>query len=765
MLGGRYGCTGVALRVRIAVCTLAGCATLAGTGTAVAARWSVQPVPLPAVPNGRLVAVSCAARAACSAVGFFAGSGNVRVTLAERWNGRRWSIQPTPTPTGATADALEGVSCASSRECMAVGYLIDSAGTRIALAQLWNGARWAVRSTHLPRGARGSSLSGVSCPSPRDCTAVGSVTNGSGVGEALVERWNGSRWSIPKIPTPPRAVSSSLSGVSCTSSSACTAVGFASSRGPLVERWNGSGWSIERSPTRGVLNGVWCTARTACIAVGSFASRARAERWNGKRWSPARIANPKPPPNDADNTYSIASTLNAVTCAAPGACVAVGSSSITDFCDADSCPLTTHVALAERWDGSRWSITKTRFSPGFSGVSCSSGSACTAVGPDINSFGVAVTLAERWNGTSWAVQRTADPGGATNGLAGWLNGVSCSSARACTAVGFYSYGNTEAPLAERWDGTSWKAQSPLYPPAMPGDDQSTFTGVSCTSATICTVVGAVTDSTGALTTWAERWNGSSWKVQHTPRPPAAGPGEDTVLTGASCTSASACTAVGYYTDNGDFVVLVDRWDGASWNIQQDMNPPGVTGGELLAVSCTSNAACTALGNGRGGHGPPFIESWNGIRWSLQSTPSPSDGLLNGLSCTTVNACIAVGLAQSSPDSQPQPLAEVWDGIRWTIESPANPPGTTGSELNGVSCTAARTCTAVGSSATSNVDASDVPLAEVWDGGSWTIQSGPTVTSSTGAILDAVSCALPTACTAVGNLNPAGAGQLLSERFS
>jgi hypothetical protein len=67
------------------------------------------------------------------------------------------------------------------------------------------------------------------------------------------------------------------------------------------------------------------------------------------------------------------------------------------------------------------------------GVSCSAATACTAVGYYINTKGANLTLAERWNGTSWAIQATPNPGGAQRSE---LLGVSCSAATACTAVGF-----------------------------------------------------------------------------------------------------------------------------------------------------------------------------------------------------------------------------------------------------------------------------------------------------------------------------------------
>lgn len=109
-------------------------------------------------------------------------------------------------------------------------------------------------------------------------------------------------------------------------------------------------------------------------------------------------------------------------------------------------------------------------------------------------------------GTGWVIQPTPIPSGTTTSH---LTGVSCTSASACTAVGFYSTSSGSRALAERWNGTSWKIQ-PTPSSANPEDFLLLFS-VSCTSATSCTAVG----SSGGRPL-AERWNGTSWKIQPTP---------------------------------------------------------------------------------------------------------------------------------------------------------------------------------------------------------------------------------------------------------
>src|SRR5262249_57016256 len=95
--------------------------------------------------------------------------------LAEHGDGTRWAIQPTPLPAGSPQAQLSAVSCASATSCTAVGfYYVDAGGNSGPLAEHWNGARWAIQHVPLPALASGGTLRGVSCPTTSDCTAAGS---------------------------------------------------------------------------------------------------------------------------------------------------------------------------------------------------------------------------------------------------------------------------------------------------------------------------------------------------------------------------------------------------------------------------------------------------------------------------------------------------------------------------------------------------------------------------------------------------------------
>src|SRR5207253_700544 len=155
-----------------------------------------------------------------------------------------------------------------------------------------------------------------------------------------------------------------------------------------------------------------------------------------------------------------------------------------------------------------------------------SSTSCAAVGFYRNSAGVQVTLAERWNGTSWTIQSTPNPTGAKS-IA--LNGVSCTNRSPCTPTGRHPNSAHVLPtLAARQNGTSCTLQRPPTPThATP----SVLDAVSCTASSACAAVGQYRNSAGVLATLAERWNGTSWTIQSTPNPTGA---KSSALNAVSC---------------------------------------------------------------------------------------------------------------------------------------------------------------------------------------------------------------------------------------
>jgi hypothetical protein len=196
-------------------------------------------------------------------------------------------------------------------------------------------------------------------------------------------------------------------------------------------------------------------------------------------------------------------SAGAPSCTALTACTAVGS---TGYDTAAAGP----EALAEGWNGTNWAIQPTPDPPGlisakFYGASCTSPTACTAVGNTNDA-----PMAERWNGASWTIQHVP----LLSAIATGFGSVSCTSPTECTGVGpddIFPYGMA----AGRWNGVQW-ATTPALQPA--GEIYATLYGVSCTSPTACTAVGQSNNNSPADVPLAERWNGTSWTIQHPPAP-------------------------------------------------------------------------------------------------------------------------------------------------------------------------------------------------------------------------------------------------------
>ena len=252
--------------------------------------WAVQSTPTPTsrtLPGGTLSGgVSCTSSTTCVADGFSYSKSSMRL-LGEGWNGHTWTAQPDATPLVAAEPA--GIACTWAKDCMAVGGRLSG----MTLAEHWNGRKWSAVTTK-----HDGELIGVACPATGNCTAVG--TNSGG--KALAAHWNGKAWSDQSAASPKQL--NALAGVSCTAVKDCVAVGTGGSLttstldlAPLAERWTGGKWAVLTVPDPAPagdlaeLNSVSCTSATTCMAVGDYIDQAGtsdttlAEQWNGTTWT------------------------------------------------------------------------------------------------------------------------------------------------------------------------------------------------------------------------------------------------------------------------------------------------------------------------------------------------------------------------------------------------------------------------------------------------------------------------------------------------
>jgi subtilase family protein len=350
-----------------------------------------------------------------------------------------------------------------------------------------------------------------------------------------------SDWSFQEMPA--GGTREELFGVSCPTDSFCDAIGanavyFEGSfynDAPVAQRWNGQEWLRESPPVLHVpaegyssrLEDVSCAAPDACVAVGTnyeigLGYMPLGETWDGSGWS----ITPMPVPLDAaprgNGQYEL--RMHGISCASPSFCVAVGEV----FTDTSS---EATQGVIETWDGSDWTARTLPGPPGWIvnllwGVSCPSEDSCVAVG-ESRAGGGSKPLVARLDGVDWSREASPVP-------AGGLQGVSCGSESTCMAVGGTDGEFGGDGVAEEWDGTTWTAL-PLDQP---------MRGVSCVAADSCVAVGGENPPGGLPEAFGARWNGSEW-TDEDPVLPADASDNAMELYDVDC-SAGACTAVGWY---------------------------------------------------------------------------------------------------------------------------------------------------------------------------------------------------------------------------
>ncbi len=395
---------------------------------------------------------------------------------------------------------------------LAAGSLAPVAGAQTRpLARAWT-----VQPSPNPKGAFASGLQAVSCPGPGRCVAVGSSSYPSGhqvaIQRGLIEQLSDRVWTLGSIPAITGAKSSVLTGVSCPVAAFCVAIGsvqFTAAHRPpglLAETWDGTSWSDRILPA---------------LPGGSLPS------------------------------------LLAVSCAAKGACVAVGS-----YVDNKS---GTYRPLAERLNGSTWSVLRAPVPPHgggatdaseFTGVDCPTTTLCEVVGNVDYNDTLQAVFAYRLSGSTWTYQRQVNPGPDPGDADA---AVSCSSAGACTSAGFVAVIGEQA-LAEHWDGATWVRQVTPAPVHRPG---TALSGVSCDGGSSCVAVGEswrVNQKNGHLIdprVMGEVWNGKVWSQS----PPVVPGGVIAGLNGISCPSPTACIAVGGASTASSESTLVEAYTG------------------------------------------------------------------------------------------------------------------------------------------------------------------------------------------------------------
>ena len=677
---------------------------------------------LPGQPTAHLTAVSCGAAKDCIAVGSVSDATGAAQPFAIHRSGSTWTPQPVDVSFGHQALTLSSVSCPSVGWCAAVGAAIGNDSVSRAVAATWSGGAWDVQPVIGYTGlSQASALSGVSCPSPTSCTAVGWSRDGFGVDQAMVYRFDGSYWAQVETAGPPLA---HLSSVSCASDVACTAVGvqgvLPSVQQPVVATLETGTWDIRTlavggATTAGGLLGVSCPTDVDCTAVG-FSVRKGVTRPLVATRAAASWTMSTLPVNLHAQWASEWPSLSSVSCTSVGSCAAVGSSGGLPSASVE-------VLRRGSWRSPNLDDRTHSSTQSLLGVSCvTTTKDCTAVGSSGDTQQVAVASP---HGGGWRMRTASNPDGPNSTM---LTDVSCASSTSCVAVARSTNNlGTDSAALDIYDGSSW---TPMALPKIKGiPGMFTLSHVSCPSPTWC-----------AATATAFLWQGAGASSGYFPTTgpvPARGVTRSYLLVDAGGTwSARAIPRSREWADNGSGSPLID---------------------------CPQAGTCTvvsAVGNWTGSPTEVATVRFDGSGFETTTFPLPQGtsqlGLFDSpesLSCPTVTWCAVVGGASGHP------WAAIGDGSSWTVDALSLPLGLGSAALTLVSCWAPESCGAIGQEDGGTVLGQFRSFSETLDGGRWTSHTiAPPVTGSF-VQFKGMSCAAATSCVVVGSDVSIVGGQL------
>jgi len=315
------------------------------------------------------------------------------------------SFQVVPTPNENFTNGLDAASASSPNDIWAVGQSTIH----------FDGTKWTAFPAPMIQGNNLSFLGGVADISPTEAWAVGTVNIGLAHPGQVIERWDGTKWSVFPGPRFGSNQQPNLRAMTAISANDIWAVGDLVDNALgglffLFEHFDGKAWTatpVLTSNGDAFLFGVSAAATNDIWAVGfsgpeNDSSRTLALHWNGTSLQEATTP----------SVGSGANQLNAVLALAPNNVWAVGFS--TPVAPPQQAATLT---LIEHFDGTNWTVVP---SPNVGpNIQSNELLGLTANSPtDIWAFGLfaaadgsghQMTLLLHWDGTSWTIAPSPNP--------------------------------------------------------------------------------------------------------------------------------------------------------------------------------------------------------------------------------------------------------------------------------------------------------------------------------------------------------------------
>jgi hypothetical protein len=487
------------------------------------------------------------------------------------------------------------ISCASAENCTAAGYYRVADNAEQAFVDTETAGRWAPAQ----EVAGGLNVGGIaqinaiSCPEVGDCVAVGQYTDGAQLQQAfLVEEASGF-WE------PPVELGGSLNvdgngaaeAVSCPAAGDCVAVGHyfdAHSRfQAFIAEEKSFSWTAAQEVAQGTppsssaqLNAVSCSAPGQCVAGGERTTGSGSTMHafvlteSSSAWGT--------PTTPAGALSTDPSDVNSIACPATGSCTAAGQISAggqQGFAVSES---------AGTWGAATviGQALNTGKAADVLALSCASPGNCALGGwysiplgdePVIWPF-----VASETAGT-WSPAQAITPSDNLEG-AGQINAMSCVAVGQCVAGGWYYHsGQASQGVIVRQVGPSW--QSPQTVTGSLNDGNAQVLAVTCVSRVDCVVGGGYVASTAGQQAFVAEGEPATPPLPSAPGGLKATAGTEQVALSWSASSTQGCGSAAALCAPTGYVV--------SWSPSGSSSPPTT---ETLPATATSTTL-SGLANG------------------------------------------------------------------------------------------------------------------------------------------------------------------------